>query len=79
MESNVEQSITHVWDKSLMIVGFMFGSISLVDVKESIQMYSLIVGAICLTLSLILYILKIRKEFPSVKEHIKDEIKKNCP
>lgn len=78
MESSAEQ-VTHIWDKTLLYIGILFGSISLLDVKEILQFYSLIVAAISVTLSCILYVVRIRKEYPSIKEHVEKEVNKKCP
>lgn len=78
---SIEESVYYFPSKFFMWLGITLSSISYLDIKESLQFFCIFMGAVSVSLSVILYLLKIWEKRINIKNLMdkgKEEIKKNC-
>lgn len=76
---NISDNVSNFSGKFLMYLGLALGGISYLDVKESLQFFCLMAGALSVGLSVVLYILKIyhmRISIKVISQQLKDDINK---
>jgi len=79
IQYSVSDSLSHIGSKFLMYLGLALGGFSYLDVKESLQFFCLLAGALAVMLSVILYVLRIyhmRISIKIISKQLKDDIKK---
>lgn len=75
--ASISDSVYYFPSKFFMWMGVILGSVSYLEIKEDLQFFCLIGGTISVTLSIILYVLKIWEKRINIKR-LTNEIKKNC-
>lgn len=79
MEDNAERVATFVMNKIMLLGTWLFLGISLIEMKDFLQVLSLIFAIIASLLSILFLILNNKNKIPLFKERVKKEIEKNCP
>lgn len=79
MENGTEQVANFIMDKIMLFVMWLFIGISLIEMKDYLQILSLTLASVSSILAILFLILNNRNKIPWLKEKFKQEIEKNCP